>query len=122
MLSAQCTDERVNKVTPELFRRYPTPDAMARAPLPSLEKIIRSTGFFKQKAKSLKGTAAGILALLGLAGTATASLITGWLMPVLIVVSLGLLARSFYILYVSTRGTRVTAIVTWLSAAFVIGY
>ena len=61
ILSAQCTDERVNKVTPELFRRYPTPEAMARAPLPALEKIIRSTGFFRQKAKSLKGTAAGLL-------------------------------------------------------------
>ena len=41
ILSAQCTDERVNKVTPELFRRYPTPETLARAPLPALEKIIR---------------------------------------------------------------------------------
>src|SRR5450432_1746658 len=57
ILSAQCTDDRVNMVTPELFRRYPTPAAMGRAPLPALEKIIRSTGFFRQKAKSLKGTA-----------------------------------------------------------------
>jgi len=65
ILSAQCTDERVNMVTPELFRRYPTPEAMARAPLPSLEKIIRSTGFYKQKAKSLKGTAAGLLERFG---------------------------------------------------------
>jgi endonuclease III len=65
ILSAQCTDERVNKVTPELFRRYPTPEAMARAPLPALEKIIKSTGFFRQKAKSLKGTAAGILERFG---------------------------------------------------------
>jgi endonuclease-3 len=61
ILSAQCTDERVNKVTPELFRLYPTPAALARAPLPTLEKVIRSTGFYKQKAKSLKGTAAGIV-------------------------------------------------------------
>ena len=61
ILSAQCTDERVNKVTPELFRRYPTPQAMARAPLPALEGIIRSTGFYKQKAKSLKGTATALL-------------------------------------------------------------
>src|SRR5262252_6051707 len=52
-------------VTPELFRRYPTPAAMAKAPLPALEKIIRSTGFFRQKAKSLKGTAAGLLARYG---------------------------------------------------------
>jgi endonuclease-3 len=65
ILSAQCTDERVNMVTPELFRRYPTPQAMARAPLPALEKIIRSTGFFRQKAKSLKGTAAALLANFG---------------------------------------------------------
>jgi endonuclease-3 len=65
ILSAQCTDDRVNMVTPELFRRYPTPEAMARAPLPALEKIIRSTGFFRQKAKSLKGTAAGILERFG---------------------------------------------------------
>jgi endonuclease-3 len=61
ILSAQCTDERVNKVTPDLFRRFPTPEAMARAPLPTLEKLIRSTGFYKQKAKSLKGTAAGLI-------------------------------------------------------------
>jgi endonuclease-3 len=65
ILSAQCTDDRVNMVTPELFRRYPTPEAMARAPLPALEKIIRSTGFFRQKAKSLKGTAQGILERFG---------------------------------------------------------
>jgi endonuclease-3 len=65
ILSAQCTDERVNMVTPELFRRYPTPGAMAKAPLPALEKIIRSTGFFRQKAKSLKGTAQGILERFG---------------------------------------------------------
>ena len=65
ILSAQCTDERVNMVTPELFRRYPTPEAMARAPLPALEKIIKSTGFFRQKAKSLKGTAAGIVERFG---------------------------------------------------------
>jgi endonuclease III len=65
ILSAQCTDERVNMVTPELFRRYPTPQTMAKAPLPALEKIIRSTGFFRQKAKSLHGTAVGILERFG---------------------------------------------------------
>jgi endonuclease-3 len=65
ILSAQCTDERVNKVTPELFRKYPTPAALARAPLPGLENLIRSTGFYKQKAKSLKGTAAGIVERFG---------------------------------------------------------
>jgi endonuclease-3 len=65
ILSAQCTDERVNMVTPELFRRYPTPAALARAPLPTLQKIIRTTGFFRQKAKSLKGSAAALLARFG---------------------------------------------------------
>jgi endonuclease-3 len=57
ILSAQCTDERVNQVTPVLFKMFPTPAAMAEAPLPVLEDIIRSTGFFRQKAKSLKGAA-----------------------------------------------------------------
>ena len=58
ILSAQCTDERVNMVTPALFRAFPTPQAMAKAPLPKLEALIRSTGFFRAKAKSLKGMAA----------------------------------------------------------------
>ena len=58
ILSAQCTDERVNKVTPELFRRFPDAARMAAASHGELEEIIRSTGFFRQKAKSLKGTAA----------------------------------------------------------------
>jgi hypothetical protein len=66
--------------------------------------------------------AAGVLALLGLAGTATASWVSGWLAPVLIGLSVLLLGRSFYILYVNKRGTRLTALITWLSAAFVIGY
>jgi endonuclease III len=57
ILSAQSTDVRVNMVTPALFKKYPTPDAMAKAPLPALEALIRTTGFFRQKAKSLKGTA-----------------------------------------------------------------
>jgi endonuclease-3 len=57
ILSAQCTDERVNMVTPELFRRFPDAAAMARAPLPTLEKLIRSTGFYRQKAKNLRATA-----------------------------------------------------------------
>ena len=63
ILSAQCTDERVNKVTPELFRRYPDAASMAEASLGDLEEIIRSTGFFRQKAKSLKGTAALLVEL-----------------------------------------------------------
>jgi endonuclease-3 len=61
ILSAQCTDDRVNLVTPALFRKYPTPDAMAKAPLPRLEALIRTTGFFRQKAKSLKGAATMIM-------------------------------------------------------------
>jgi endonuclease-3 len=65
ILSAQCTDDRVNRVTPDLFRRYPTPEAMARAPLPKLEEIIRSTGFYRQKAKSLQGTASALLTRFG---------------------------------------------------------
>lgn len=57
ILSAQCTDERVNMVTPVLFRAYPTPDAMADAPLESLMEIIRSTGFFQNKARNIRGCA-----------------------------------------------------------------
>jgi endonuclease-3 len=57
ILSAQCTDERVNMVTPALFKRYPTPAALARAAPAQLEEIIRSTGFFRAKAKSLMGCA-----------------------------------------------------------------
>lgn len=55
ILSAQCTDERVNLVTPDLFRRYPDPAAMAEAEQSDLEAAIRSTGFFRNKAKSLIG-------------------------------------------------------------------
>jgi len=57
ILSAQCTDVRVNMVTPELFRRFPTPAAMAKAKLPELESLIRTTGFFRNKAKSIQGAA-----------------------------------------------------------------
>jgi endonuclease III len=57
ILSAQCTDVRVNMVTPELFRRFPTPQAMAKASLPELEELIRTTGFFRNKAKSIQGAA-----------------------------------------------------------------
>lgn len=53
ILSAQCTDERVNKVTPGLFRLWNTPEAMAKAPLPELIDVIRSTGFFNNKAKNI---------------------------------------------------------------------
>lgn len=54
ILSAQCTDERVNMVTPHLFDQFPTPEKMAKASLPQLEQLIRSTGFYKNKAKNLK--------------------------------------------------------------------
>jgi endonuclease-3 len=54
ILSAQCTDERVNIVTQELFAAYPTAREMAQAPIPRLEKIIQSTGFFRNKAKNIK--------------------------------------------------------------------
>jgi len=57
ILSAQCTDERVNAVTPGLFRRYRTPRAFAAADPAELEDAIRSTGFFRNKAKSIIGAA-----------------------------------------------------------------
>jgi endonuclease III len=57
ILAAQCTDERVNKVTPALFRRFPTPQSMAGADIDELEGLIRSTGFFHNKARSIKGAA-----------------------------------------------------------------
>jgi len=65
ILSAQCTDVRVNMVTPELFKRFPTPAAMAKAPLPQLEALIRTTGFYHNKAKSIQGAARKIVAEFG---------------------------------------------------------
>ena len=62
-----------------------------------------------------------MLSLLGLAGSAAATA-AGWLAPVLLGLSVVLLGRAFYVLYVRKRGTRASAAVTWLSAAFVIGY
>jgi len=62
ILSAQCTDVRVNMVTPEVFRRFPNPAAMARAKKPVLERLIQSTGFFRNKAKSLIGMAQALVA------------------------------------------------------------
>jgi endonuclease-3 len=55
ILSAQCTDERVNQVTPALFKRYPKPSDMADARPEELEELIKSTGFFRNKTKSLLG-------------------------------------------------------------------
>jgi endonuclease III len=57
ILSAQCTDARVNMVTPELFARYPTPADLAEANPDDVEEIIKSTGFYKNKTKSLVGMA-----------------------------------------------------------------
>jgi endonuclease-3 len=54
ILSAQCTDKRVNLVTPQLFKRYPSAAAFANAPVQDLENAIKSTGFFRNKAKSIK--------------------------------------------------------------------
>src|SRR5699024_1409419 len=54
ILSAQCTDVRVNKVTPALFKAYPTPQEMGEAPIQELEELVRSTGFYRNKAKALK--------------------------------------------------------------------
>jgi endonuclease-3 len=54
ILSAQCTDAAVNKVTPELFRRYPTPEALGRASTAEIEPLIRTLGLFRAKAKTLK--------------------------------------------------------------------
>ncbi len=53
ILSAQCTDERVNMVTPVLFKKYPTPKKLAAASQDAVEEIIRSTGFFRNKAKNI---------------------------------------------------------------------
>jgi endonuclease-3 len=61
ILAAQCTDERVNKVTPALFRKYPTPAHFARADRAELEQDIRSTGFFRNKAKSIIGASTMIV-------------------------------------------------------------
>ena len=57
ILSAQCTDARVNMVTPGLFEQFPTPADFADAPIEEIEEAIRSTGFYRNKAKSLQGAA-----------------------------------------------------------------
>ena len=61
ILSAQCTDERVNKVTPDLFRKYPTPKDFAVADPRELEQDIRSTGFYRNKTKSILGASKRIV-------------------------------------------------------------
>lgn len=61
ILSAQCTDERVNKVTPTLFKKCGSPAAMARIDRSDLEELVRTTGFFRNKAKSLQGASTVIV-------------------------------------------------------------
>ena len=61
ILSAQCTDERVNKVTPELFRRFPDARSMAAADLAELEALVRSTGFYRNKAKNIQANSRMLL-------------------------------------------------------------
>jgi endonuclease-3 len=65
ILSAQSTDKGVNQVTPALFRRYPNPAALAAANPAELEKLIHSTGFFRQKARSLMGMARTVMTEFG---------------------------------------------------------
>jgi len=61
MLSAQCTDERVNKVTPNIFAKYSTPEDFANIDLEELESLIHSCGFYKNKAKNIKACAQKIV-------------------------------------------------------------
>ncbi len=61
ILSAQCTDKRVNLVTPGLFARFPTPQAFAAAPLADIEAVVKPTGFFRNKAKSIQGFCRAII-------------------------------------------------------------
>lgn len=91
VLSAQCTDQKVNQVTPALFARYPTPKALAEADIAELEQMIYSTGFYRNKAKNIQAAArrvvevydgdvpAEIQELLTLAGVArkTANVVLG---------------------------------------------
>ena len=65
ILSAQCTDERVNRVTPVLFAKYPDAAALAHAPQADLEEVIRSTGFYRNKAKSIRACCADIVSRFG---------------------------------------------------------
>lgn len=65
ILSAQCTDERVNKTTPELFRKYPTPQSLAKTEPEQIEADIKSTGFFRNKAKSIVGAARKVMSDFG---------------------------------------------------------
>jgi endonuclease-3 len=65
ILSAQSTDKTVNAVTPDLFARWPTPAALAAAPQEEVETVVKRTGFFRNKAKAIRGTAAALVAAHG---------------------------------------------------------
>jgi endonuclease-3 len=65
ILSAQCTDDRVNKVTPELFRRFPDAQSMAAADLSEIEELVRSTGFYRNKAKNIQANSRMLLEQFG---------------------------------------------------------
>ena len=65
ILSAQCTDKRVNLVTAELFKKYPTAKAFADAPLADLEAAVRTTGFFRNKAKNIQACCAALVERFG---------------------------------------------------------
>jgi endonuclease III len=66
ILSAQCTDQQVNRVTPGLFARFATPEAFAAADLAEIEELIHSTGFFKNKARNIKACSQALVARHGL--------------------------------------------------------
>ena len=61
ILSAQCTDEQVNKITPALFNKFPTPEAMSQAKLSEIEKLVKTTGFFRNKAHNIKEASRAIV-------------------------------------------------------------
>ncbi|MBX9879016.1 MAG: endonuclease III [Candidatus Obscuribacterales bacterium] len=65
ILSAQCTDVTVNKVTPKLFKRFPTPKALAEANLEEVKQLIRPTGFFNAKARNIQACAEGLIQKFG---------------------------------------------------------
>ncbi len=65
ILSAQCTDKQVNKVTPSLFKKYKTPMDFVNAPIEDIEEAIKSTGFYRNKARSIKGCCEGLIKMYG---------------------------------------------------------
>ena len=65
ILSAQCTDKQVNRVTQDLFKKYRKPEDYLKVPIPELENDIKPTGFFRNKTKSIKGCCQGLVDLYG---------------------------------------------------------